>query len=330
MIRRTIAGAAVCFFLNAGLGAEPIRVLAAGTCEVALEGGEVSLSLPYYGAAFVTLAGDMRFVRGVELKVSSPREFMRYRGSLAAVLYGGLRAASGAELPREGVADLEASQLFFAPLPEKLATIYQIPIAPRHGMKSTPYASVPVDTIAPERFPLLFRLMPVMKGISAELEAMRFGFSAKPILSGEGAARFSFRYPEQLGERAFTLLVDNAPVTRRGEDLLLKAGEHSLVIVSDDYRNESRRFKIEEAKVLDLLIDLQDPTPLIIFEAPENARIYLDNALVEDQGKALAVEPGQHEARFQVGDYTVLRPLHIQKGKTYRVSLAVDVEVSEE
>jgi len=101
------------------------------------------------------------------------------------------------------------------------------------------------------------------------------------------------------------------------------------VVLSDDYRNENRRFMVERAKRLDVAINLQDPTPLIIFEAPGNARIFLNNNPVVRESGPIPVEPGVHEAKFQVGDYTLTRNITIQRGKTYRIALAVDINVDE-
>ena len=65
------------------------------------------------------------------------------------------------------------------------------------------------------------------------------------------------------------------------------------------------------------------------FEAPENARIFLDNAPVLRERESVPVEPGVHEAKFQIGDYTVIKTLTIERGKTYRVAMAVDINVLE-
>jgi hypothetical protein len=171
--------------------------------------------------------------------------------------------------------------------------------------------------------------MPVIKGLSEELETIVFHLTVKPVLSDEGAVKLSPRYPEQLQGKPFTVLIDDMVVENPTEERLLKEGEHHLVILSEDYRNESRRFVVERAKVLDLTIELQDPTPLIIFEAPQNARIFLDNTPIYREREAIPVEPGVHEAKFQVGDYTIIKTLTIQRGKTYRVAMSVDIEVLE-
>jgi hypothetical protein len=231
--------------------------------------------------------------------------------------------------PSQGAVDFEGRRIAFEPLPAKLQTVYQLPLRSSHGLRSTPYVTVPAGVTLPASFPILFRLTPIVKGLSEELETMVFQLTVRPIISDEGLVRLLPRYPEQLRGKPFTVLIDDVLIENVTGEQVLREGEHHLVVLSNDYRNESRRFVVERAKTLDLTIELQDPTPLIIFEGPENARIFLDNAPVGRDHDPIPVEPGQHEARFQVGDYTITRTLMIQRGKTYRVALAVDIEVLE-
>jgi hypothetical protein len=138
------------------------------------------------------------------------------------------------------------------------------------------------------------------------------------------------RYPPQLSDKPFTVLIDDRVIGNISEQVVLREGEHHLVIVSDDYRNQSRRCVVERSKVTDLIIELEDPTPIIVFEAPQNAQIFLDNVRIPRNRESVTVEPGTHEVKFQVGDYTVTRTLNIQKGKTYRVALNVDLTIQED
>jgi hypothetical protein len=313
----------VCLF-GFRLEAEPLRALIAGVNEVSLDNPEGSVvPLSYVSTALIVLTGDTRFFRAIQLELSAPQSWLFYGGSLAAAIYGDLN-----KVPEPGVADLEARQLSFEPLPNKIQIIYQIPLRSGHRLKTSPYATV-LTGAAPASFPLLFRLMPVIKGISEEIENMAFNLLVKPILSDEGAVKLSFRYPEQLPGRPFTVLIDDEVIDKPGEERLLKEGEHNLVILSEDYRNQSRRFLVERAKILDLSVELQDPTPLILFEYPEGARIFVDNLPVPNPQSPHAVEPGLHELRFQVSDYSIIRPITVQKGKTYKVALSVDVNISE-
>ncbi|MCL1931879.1 MAG: hypothetical protein FWF55_08680 [Treponema sp.] len=316
---------AMYFFLSLPAGAESIRTLVMGDIELSsenAEGGAVKLS--YNGSALIRLGRGARYFRGIELELTAPQSWLMQRGSLAMETYAELD-----RVPAAGANDLEARRIAFDPLPSKIKIIYQIPVRPAHGLRTTPYATVTANTALPASFPLLFRLLPIVKGLSDELENMSFTLTARPILGDEGAVRLAFRYPAQLRDKPFTVLVDDVVVANPAEELLIKEGEHHLVVLSDDYRNESRRFMVERAKRVDVTLDLQDPTPLIIFEAPENARIFLNNNLVRESGP-IAVEPGVYEARFQVGDYTLTKTITAQRGKTYRVSLSVGIDVEED
>jgi hypothetical protein len=315
----------VLLFLTLRAEAETFRTLVSGNAEVSADNpGGISFRLGINSAAAVSLGAGIRFFRGIELELSAPQLWLEHRDSLAVAIYTDLD-----QLPSAGIADIEGRRIVFEPLPGKLQTVYQIPVRPAHGLRTTPYVTVSTETAFPSSFPILFRLMPVIKGMGEELETMVFQFTARPILSDEGAVKLSPQFPKQLPGKPFTVLIDDMPVENLAEERLLKEGEHHLVILSDDYRNESRRFVVERARVLDLIIALKDSSPLIVFEGPANAAIFWDNVRVTRESGPISTEPGVHEAKFQVGDYTVIKTLSVERGKTYRVALAVDINVQE-
>jgi hypothetical protein len=312
-------------FFSLQAEAESLRVLIAGNLEISQDkSAKASVPLGYNGSALISLGEDPRFFRGIELEIAAPQLWLSYRGSLAMEVYADLD-----KVPAPGIADLQARRIAFEPLPNKIQIAYQIPLRDSHGLRSSPYVSVLAGFVAPGSFPILFRIIPVIKGLSEELETMIFQLSVKPILSDEGAVRLNYRYPEQLPGKPFTILIDDTLIENPAGERLLKEGEHHLVVLSDDYRNESRRFMVERAKVLELTIELQDPTPLMIFEGPENALIFLNEKPVSASLGPVPVDPGLHEVTYQVGDYTITRPVTVQRGKTYRMALSVDITLSE-
>jgi hypothetical protein len=304
--------------------AESIRVTIAGYQEIALDKTNSAIPMNYNDSVLISLSGDMRFIKGVELALTAPQAWLSNKGSLAMAAYADLDRS-----PQPGVADLQARRIAFEPLQAKIQIVYQIPIRPSHGLRNTPYVTVPAQITEPSSFPILFRIMPIIKGLSQELESMVFQCIARPILSDEGAVRLIPHYPDQLRGKPFTVLIDDTVIPNIGEELLLKEGEHHLVVLSDDYRNETSRFRIERTKTLDLTIRLQDPTPLLIFQAPQNALIFLDNTPISRDREAIPAEPGIHEAKIQVGDYTIAKTLVVQRGKTYHIVMAVDIDVVE-
>ncbi|MDR2517440.1 MAG: hypothetical protein LBC88_08690 [Spirochaetaceae bacterium] len=312
-----------CAAFPARLGAESLRVAITDAVTVSHENPSgTSVSLSQGGAVLISLDGEVRFLRGVELEFTVPQTFLPHRGSLALVVYGDLN-----HVPAPGVADIEARQYSFDPVPNKIQSVYQIPLRPRHGLRGSPYAQVQAAVLPPASFPVLFHVMPIIKGLSEDLAAMHFTLTVRPILSDEGIVRVVPRFPENLPGRPFTVLIDGE-VMERPLERLLREGEHHLAIISGDYRNESRVFLVERGKILSLTITLQDPTPLVIFEGPENARVFFDGEAVTSAGP-FPVEAGLHEVRFVLSDYTITRNITVQRGKTYRLALAVDLLVEE-
>jgi hypothetical protein len=308
------------------LQAEAFRTTVEGSIEVSPDKTAGSgITLGINSSVLITAGVEKRFMKGIEIEITAPRVWLGQRGSLVMAVYNNLNPKTAA-----GVSDIDGRRIAFDPLPDKLQIVYQIPLRQGHGLRTTPYVTVPATVTPIETFPLIFRMMSVVKGLSEDIEEMKFNLIVRPILSDEGAVRLVPRYPPQLRNRPFTALIDDTVITNLSDQYVLKEGEHHLVILSEDYRNESRSFFVEKAKVLDLTVDLKDPTPLVIFEGPQNARIFLDNALVQRKGEPIPVDPGQHEAKFQIGDYTITKTLNIQRGKTYRVAIDVGLTINEE
>ncbi|MDR2659834.1 MAG: PEGA domain-containing protein [Spirochaetaceae bacterium] len=314
------------FLLNSALYAETFRVLVKDKIRLDSDTPSgASVSLAYNDSVLIFLQQDMRFIRGVEFELTAPQAWLAYEGGVAFGLYSNLD-----KIPGTFPVDIECTQLFFEPIPPKIQTVYQIPLRAHHGLRGTPYLTLFRTPVLPESFPLLFRLTPIVKSWSKELEGMRFQLNVKPIFSDEGILIVNVQRPEFLPNGSYTALIDEQAIGNLGSEIFIKEGEHNLTLLSSDYRAEKRRFVIERGKTLILSIMLHDLTPLVIFEAPENARIFIDNTPILRTDIPLAVDPGMHDIRIQVSDYTVMKTAAIEKGKTYRIAIILDMRVSEE
>ncbi|MCL2601591.1 MAG: hypothetical protein FWD91_02125 [Treponema sp.] len=305
---------------------ENVRALVAGINRVSLnEPDGITVPLSHVSSSLITIDGDTRFFRGIQLELAAPAAFLSHEGSLAVEIYGDLDNVAGT-----GIADINGRQLAYTILPARIRTIYQIPLRDDHGLRTSPYATVLIDdVISADSFPLLFRIMPIGKGTSRELESMKFDLTVKPLLTNEGALRIDFRYPENLPNRAVTVFINGKLMENPTSEQLLTEGEHHLVILSEDYRNQSSTFVVERARVLELTVMLQDTTPLLVFDHPESVQVFLNDELVPNSHTPHPVEPGVHEVRFHIGDHTIMRSVTIQKGQTYRVSLSLDMLITE-
>jgi hypothetical protein len=313
-------------FTGIFLYAESFRTVVEGSFDITPEkpaGSSVSIGIN--SSVLINLNSETRFIRGIEIEITAPQSWLQHRGALVMSVYNNITPVTAA-----GIADFEGNRIAFDPLPSRLQITYQIPIRQNHGLRTTTSVTVPAGIALPSTFPILFRLMPVEKGLSIEFENMKFNLTVRPVFSDEGAVRLIPRYPSQLRNRPFTVMINDNVINNISEQIVLKEGEHHLVILSDDYRNESRRFIVERTKVIDLIIELQDPAPIIIFEGPQNAQIYIDNTRIPRNRDTVTVEPGIRQIRFQIGDYIVSQALNVQRGKTYRVALDIGINIQEE
>lgn len=328
MIKKSLVTALFFVFLASPLvHAESVRVLVSGIHRVSpADQSGATVPLSYTGSSLIMLDGDPRFFRGLQLEITAPWNFISFGESMALAIYGELD-----RVPGIGVADLVTRRIGTSVLPSRIRTIYQIPLREDHGLRSSPYATVLTgQALDASSFPLLFRLMPVnSKGVPQELQNMTFNLTVRPIVGNEGSLQINFVYPENLPGKPFTVLINDEVIKNPHEERLLSEGEHHLVVLSSDYRNLSSRFVIERARALELTVQLQDTTPFLVFEHPLDARVYLNNVFLPNSRSPHPVEPGIHEVRFHVSDYTVVRTVTVQRGRTYRVALHVDIVISE-
>jgi len=128
--------------------------------------------------------------------------------------------------------------------------------------------------------------------------------------------------------------VDDAELASPREAFLLKPGTHSLRVSGQAIRDVFQTFTVAQARNHEIVVELQDVTPRLLLEFPEKTRIGIEldgkPLAVKDAREAIALTPGEHSVGFFVGDYSIQRRIQVQRGKTYRVSLLVDVKVEEE
>jgi hypothetical protein len=282
-----------------------------------------SVELGYYDALGILFPKNTAFIRGVEIEVKTPQGMLSYQNGMA---YGLYRKATPA--PNAGAIDYQAEQITLQPLPSRLSFVLQIPLQKNHGLKTGPYSTVLNYVHDAAKGPLVFRLLPVMKGLPDNIESLKFTVRIKPILANEGAMQLKLAYPEE-PSKPVAVRVDEMPVQNPDSLLVLNPGEHHLSIVSDDYRNEVRVFTVEPARVTDIAIKMKETTPHLTLVAPANAVILLDGKKIEANRDNVVIDEGNHLIMFKIGDYELTRQLAVEKGRDYTVTMLIDVNVSE-
>lgn len=322
------------FFAPFILSAETFRV---GQCHVVNLKEETDFSavkkLGLNDSIAIYLPEERLFLEGIEIKMDIPEETAMWRDCCGAYVYDGIRPA-----PSEQQIDFTGNKIFFGVLPGKLSWVLQIPLTQNASFKTNQYTKT-IEKIPSAQGNFVFvRLQQVMKGVPDEVMNSKITFNVRPILSDKGLVTIGFEYPQSESQSEteeipnITVFVDNAPYSQQAvaEGLLLTSGIHNVSVISENYRTEVRKVRIDQAKKSELLIELKSIEPTVIITAPEGAIVYLDDQLFESLNKEFVLTEGDHKVRCVIGDYEIVRTLSVSKGRTYKVNLTVDLQISED
>lgn len=322
------------FFAPFILSAETFRV---GQCHVVNLKEETDFSavkkLGLNDSIAIYLPEERLFLEGIEIKMDIPEETAMWRDCCGAYVYDGIRPA-----PSEQQIDFTGNKIFFGVLPGKLSWVLQIPLTKNASFKTNQYTKT-IEKIPSAQGNFVFvRLQQVMKGVPDEVMNSKITFNVRPILSDKGLVTIGFEYPQSENQSEteeipnITVFVDNAPYSQQAvaEGLLLTSGIHNVSVISENYRTEVRKVRIDQAKKSELLIELKSIEPTVIITAPEGAIVYLDDQLFESLNKEFVLTEGDHKVRCVIGDYEIVRTLSVSKGRTYKVNLTVDLQISED
>ena len=275
-------------------------------------------------AILISLPDDMTYISGIELHFKIPEIIASWRDTIAYSLYDELSPR-----PSEKNIDYSGTRISVGTFPGRLSHTIYIPLTDDMNLKDSPYhEKLSVVPNTKERF-IFFRMQLAMKGVPEAFEDAAFDFTAKPILINKGKLHLSITEPKSAGS-SYSVVIDSNPVAAGTKDILLSLGEHHLSITSEDYRNEVRTFRIEQAKTTDLTVKLRGIAPLLKIASPENALVFFDGNAIENTKDAFEITPGDHTVRFVIGDYEVVRTVTAVNGRSYNVNLSIDATVSEE
>jgi hypothetical protein len=315
------------FLASAYAGPEPLRLSVPAVITVSEREPEGQKAVMGFTDAVGILVDGSPFIEAIEFELKIPPEAIKVPGSFAFAVYRNCKP-----LPSAKVVDYSADQVMMNALPGRLSFVLQVPLRKDHGLKPNPYAVISPEIIPRAGFPALFRILPAMKGFSPELEKAKFTLRAKPVFIDEGIVKLSFKFPESAGPKPrLTVTFDDRPLEDPLAPIQAKTGKHEVRVTGEGFMDENRTVTIERAKTQEVEISLSDTTPVIYIEAPETTQVWIDGEKVEAKGRiSVPTVPGDHVVTFKVGDYTLTRKITVQKGRTYRVILSVDITVQEE
>ena len=275
-------------------------------------------------AILIDLPEDLTYISGIELHFKIPEIVASWRDTIAYSLYDDITPR-----PAKTKIDYTGNRITVGTFPGRLSHTIYIPLKEESEQKNSPFhESVNVIPNTKGRF-IFFRMQLAMKGVPEAFEDAEFDFSAKPVLIQKGRFVLNVTEPQE-NSKPYEVFIDTKPVSLAKEGILLDSGEHHLSITSDDYRNEVRTFRIEQAKTTNLGVSLRGIEPTIKINSPEGAQIFFDENLIEDTKEAFVIAQGEHTVRFVIGGYEVVRNVTAVNGRSYTVNLSIDALVNEE
>lgn len=329
------------FFVFSGVSVFPEQFRIANLHTVTLTNeinSEASAVLELNDAIAIFLPEDRTFMEGLEIKMTIPEEMALWRDCSACVIYDSLN-----QIPSKDIIDYSGQKAFFGVIPGKLSWYLQIPFIESEKLKTNHY------TTKMENIPdlscnyIFLRLQQIMKGMPDSVLESKVTVSIKPILSNQGILALNIQdnslYEDDFSdsgenytenESVYSVFIDDIPQSGDLSHLLLETGIHTISVISEDYRTEVRTLRIEQAKITSLDIFLKSIEPTVFITSPEGTEIFFDEEPFLDIGSEVIVTEGEHKVKFIIGDYEIVRSITTIKGKTYKVNLAVDLQISEE
>jgi hypothetical protein len=309
----------------ASLNAESFRVSKVHVVSITQEpSAEVSAKLGINDALSIQLPKDMIFIEGLELKFDIPEAVAYWMDSVACSVYANIKPK-----PTESQIDYSGTRSYVSTLPGKLSWVLQVPLKKENSIKSNNYTTKVDTVLEPEGNVLFVRLQPVMKGVPEETLNAKVPITVKPILTNKGLLKLDIKTPDKEKSEC-SVFIDDKIAKLHNNTVMLETGVHNISIISEKYRNEVRTVRIDQAKQTDLSVEMKSIEPTLLVTAPDGTKILLDGEVFKSAGTEVVIAEGEHKLSFSIGDYELVRTISAIKGKTYKASFSLDLQVTEE
>lgn len=322
MKRRTVLMTLLAATIFGSAWAEGFRTVVSSTVEVdPAKPDGVTVSMRYNEAVGVVLPEGPLFMEGIELEIRVPSVFRGAESMIAWSVYAGVHP-----LPSQGGVDFNGDLLATQTLPARVSAALRIPLTQKHGMRASPfYLLVPIVT-GPDRYPLMFKLSAIGKGLSSGMETAEFIVIVRPVLTDEGGITLSIDAEGELVTPQ--VFLDDLPVEGPSTLIVARKGLRTLRVVAEGYREEILSVGVEAGKITQVAVTLVPDAPRLIIHAPQGASIVLDGKPLSGlEWSGLSLDPGEHTVVCRIGDYAITRKFSALKGKVYTVELAVVLEI---
>jgi hypothetical protein len=275
----------------------------------------------------IQLDEEIDLVRGIEIFIESPPEAQIYRGTYALYLYSQVSPA-----PSSSLQSYTATLYYFKPFLQERKMYIHIPLETIAGFTRGPDTFIPENPIGKAHFPLLFTFLPIMKGIPDSALNAQFKVQVRPLFKNLGKVFFLLKTPSGIVpiENA-QIFLDDKPISLEGQESInLEPGLKGFRIEVSGYPPFQTTVAVERGKVVTIEAIFMKREAKIRMNAPLGTRIFIDGKPAPLGSEEMILEPGEHTFSFRLGDYQVSKKFYLEQGKSYGVSLYLDILMNED
>lgn len=277
-------------------------------------------------ALAIYLPETLQYIDGLEIKFDIPGEIATQKSCCEFAIYDNIFPE-----PNTEISEYKGDKIFSGIIPSKFSWIVQIPFSDQKNLKSNQYTTKIGQIPDLSNHFIFLRLHQLIADLPDEVLKAEFIISIRPILSDKGKFTLNLNCPDENVETCTIFIDDTAyNFNTLKSGIFLDTGIHNVTIISEYYRTEVRKIRVDMAKQTDLSIQMKSIEPTLLITAPSGVKVYIDNELCTKIGTEFKISEGKHKISFTLGDYQVTRTLSIVKGKSYKANISVDLQFSEE
>ncbi len=303
---------------------EQFRVHKSVALPISRSGSKNTVSVGVNDCIVIELPSDMEFIEGVELQFKVPKEVAAWRDSVAYSFYDGIVPE-----PSSSIIDYNGIRRTTGTFGSSLSLTLKVPLKRNHTIKKDAYSTLMTSVPEVVKGKIFLRLQLAMKGTSDDIYSAQFQVSGRPLFINKGKLFVQPSAPDKGDVKPYTVFIDGNQTDVAG-GVLLTPGIHNINIVSEYYRNEFRTVTVEQAKRHTVNVEFKSIEPMIRIAAPEGTQVYLDESHVQNISSPILVTQGEHQIRFVIGDYEMVRTVSALNGRTYNVSISINATITEE
>ncbi|MFP4535422.1 MAG: PEGA domain-containing protein [Spirochaetaceae bacterium] len=279
---------------------------------------------------FISRIDPYDFLEGVELEIRPPAAAVREPFSVAVTIHH-----ADARFPGEGATLISGELLLEEELQGANRFYYRVPL--RNGVAFHRQADTRVldsaVSLADER-PLTIGFWPRMKGLPSGIERGEFLVTVRPVLADRGGARVQLLKertgtPVSLDEGETELLIDGEAVSGAEVIHFLSVGLHRIRVESDRYLPAEATFAVEPGEISTVRLELRERTTEVRISLPSEVELYVNGNPLDHADGSAELPVGEHLILLQLGGYTAQRTITLRAGRTYELSLDLDVFLQE-